>query len=361
MIRWIHGADFHLDAPFRALPPDKAARRRREQRELLERLGALAQDRQVDLVLLSGDLLDGENTYYETAQTLSRVLGRMRARVFISPGNHDPYTARSLYASMTWPGNVHIFRNPAVEAVELPELGCVVYGSAFIGPTREDGPLNGFSAPADGRLHLMCVHGDVSGKAGRYGPIDPREIGESRLSYLALGHIHARRGPEKLGSTVWAYPGCPEGRGFDETGVKGVLYGEAQGESLRMAFVPLCLRRYEILKVDASADFASALPAHAEQDIYRIILTGESGLEGLNLKPLEEIAARFFYSAELRDETRVARNLWGRAGEDTLAGLFLRRMAARRDESMEKEDSALVEQAVRFAMAALENGEDCCP
>lgn len=361
MIRWIHGADFHLDAPFRALPADRAAQRRREQRELLERLGALAQEQQADLVFLSGDLLDGDNTYYETAQALVRVLGRMRARVFISPGNHDPYTVRSLYASMTWPENVHIFRTQAVEAVELPELNCVVYGCAFTGPTREDGPLNGFSAPNDGRLHFMCVHGDVGGKAGRYGPIDPREIGESGLTYLALGHIHARLGPEKLGETVWAYPGCPEGRGFDETGVKGVLCGEAEPGNIRMAFVPLCLRRYEILKIDASEDFAAALPAHAEQDIYRVILTGESGLEGLDLRPLKEIAAKYFFSVELRDETSVARDIWSRSDEDTLTGLFLRKMAARRDESQEDEDAALVERAVRFALAALENGEDCCP
>ena len=38
MLTIIHGADFHLDAPFAALPPDKARARRAEQRELLDRL-----------------------------------------------------------------------------------------------------------------------------------------------------------------------------------------------------------------------------------------------------------------------------------------------------------------------------------
>ena len=36
MLKIIHGADFHLDSPFSGLSPDQAARRRGEQRELLE-------------------------------------------------------------------------------------------------------------------------------------------------------------------------------------------------------------------------------------------------------------------------------------------------------------------------------------
>ena len=38
MLKFIHAADFHLDSAFAALPPEKAAERRREQRELPGRL-----------------------------------------------------------------------------------------------------------------------------------------------------------------------------------------------------------------------------------------------------------------------------------------------------------------------------------
>ena len=62
MLTIIHGADFHLDAPFAALPADKARERRGEQRELLNRLADLVEARRADLVLLSGDLLDGGET-----------------------------------------------------------------------------------------------------------------------------------------------------------------------------------------------------------------------------------------------------------------------------------------------------------
>ena len=71
-LKILHAADLHLDSPFEGLASGKAAIRRTEQRELLGRLAELAAVRQVDLVLLAGDLLDSANTYYETGEELIR-------------------------------------------------------------------------------------------------------------------------------------------------------------------------------------------------------------------------------------------------------------------------------------------------
>ena len=146
-----------------------------------------------------------------------------------------------------------------------------------------------------------------------------------------------------------------------------MLSGGVEPGAALMDFVPLCSRRYEILTVDVSrgatpqAALEAALPGDARRDIYRILLTGESGIDGLDLDALEAVAAPRFYSVTLRDQTRVRRDLWSRADEDTLTGLFLRRMRANLDALENGGDRALVEKAVRFGLAALENGEDCCP
>ena len=157
MLKVIHGADFHLDAPFHALPPEKAAGRRAEQRELLFRLAELANREGADLVLLSGDLFDGAEIYGETLEALEKALGSIRGQVFIAPGNHDFWSARSPYAALEWPENVHIFTEPHLETVELPELGCTVYGAAFTGAHRSDRVLEGFHAPEDGKIHLLVL------------------------------------------------------------------------------------------------------------------------------------------------------------------------------------------------------------
>ena len=112
MLKIIHGADFHLDSPFSGLSPEQAARRRGEQRMLLDDLARIAREREADLVLLSGDLLDSAHIYRETALALSQTLGSIPCPVFISPGNHDFYSP-GRYMPL-WTGRTtYIFLPPA--------------------------------------------------------------------------------------------------------------------------------------------------------------------------------------------------------------------------------------------------------
>jgi DNA repair exonuclease SbcCD nuclease subunit len=364
-IRILHAADLHLDSPFDGLSPERAVQRRQEQRQLLERLGELARGERVDLVLLAGDLLDGEQVYYETAQALARTLGQIPCPVFLAPGNHDPFTPRSPYAVQVWPDNVHIFSAPQIEAVELPELNTVVHGAAFPAPHREDSPLKGFAAPDDGRLHLMVLHGDVDARPGSpYAPLTSQEIAASGLDYLALGHIHACTGVRRAGQVPWAYAGCPEGRGFDETGPKGVLLGQVGRGSAQLEFVPLCQRQYKVIELpvtaqdDAQTIAERALAHAAPRDLVRFVLTGQSDVAGVDLDALQALCADHFYSVCFRDRTQVRQDLWARVEEENLTGLFLREMRRRLDGAEDGEQADLLQRATRFGLAALENRED---
>ena len=142
-MRILHAADLHLDSAFAALSADKARQRRRESRDILNTLAQLARREQVDLVLLSGDLFDGEHVYPETIEQMKSAFAKMTCPVFISPGNHDPYTARSPYTTEDWPENVHIFRAEELMAVAIPRLRCVVHGAAFTQQHRETEALDG--------------------------------------------------------------------------------------------------------------------------------------------------------------------------------------------------------------------------
>ena len=363
MVRFIHGADFHLDSPFSGLTPQQAAQRRGEQRELLDRLAGLARERQAQLVLLSGDLLDSQQVYAETAQALSRCLGSIPCPVLIAPGNHDCLVPGSVYSTLDWPDNVHIFFSDAMERVDLPELNCTVYGRAFLEPRQDRSPLAGFHAEEDGAFRLGCLHGDTAPNSP-YGPLTQEEMAASGLHYLALGHIHQASGLQRAGETFWAYPGCPEGRGFDELGEKGCLWVTVDGASVEAAFLPLARRRYRLVEADLSGAespgdaLLSALPADAGDDILRVVLTGESGVEGLDLAPLKALAETKCWSAQVLDRTAVRRDLWSRAEEDTLTGLFLRQMRLRLDAAADGDERERLELAVRFGLAALEHREE---
>ena len=361
MIRFLHGADFHLDSAFGALPAQRAAERRRESRELLFRLADYVNGHDIDLVLLAGDLFDSASPFRETGEQLAAALGQMRARVFVAPGNHDWYGPGSPWETETWPENVTVFRERAMTAAEVPELDLVVHGAAFTGPDQPESLLAGFTAPADGKVHIGLLHGELDGAEDRYDPIRREEVSASGLAYLALGHVHKRMEPLTLGRTVCAWPGCLEGRGFDELGEKGFYEGTiSDSGEVSLTFVPFARHRYEILEVDVTGKdprvaVEAALPPDTAGDLYRILLTGETAEGGAGAAALREALADRFDTLEVRDRTRMAEDLWQRAGEDSLRGLFLRELLARREAAETEEERTEIDLAARFGLAALDH------
>ncbi len=357
MIRFLHAADLHLDSPFRSLTPEKAAQRRAELRQLPQQLCELAQQQRCELLLLAGDLFDAVGGYPESTEALQRAFRAFPGEVFIAPGNHDFYSAASPYAAGGWSENVHIFRSAQPERVFLPTFDCAVYGAAF---QEESAPalLEGFRVEDPDCINLMVLHGDALNAQSPYNPISQAQIEASGLDYLALGHVHACSGPQQAGGTVYAWPGCTAGRGFDETGEKGVLLGEVSGGLCTIRFQPLPSRRYEILRLAAGEDplaaILSALPEDTQRDSYRIILTGEA--DPPDLRALYTALEPRFFSLTLRDQTRPKAELWAAAGEDTLKGLFLQRLKEEWDTAPEAERKRIA-LAARYGLAALEGRE----
>ena len=242
-------------------------------------------------------------------------------------------------------------------------MGAVVYGSAFTSLYRMDSPLAGFHAQEEDLAAFGCFHGDLSSAHSRYGPIPHNEIAASGLHYLALGHSHSASGLKRAGKTYYAWPGCPEGRGFDETGDKGVYLGQLEGGRVSLDFVPLARRRYltpslDITGQDPAQALEALIRASRPEDILRISLTGTRDPDNEpNLTALTALASGYFYSASLYDNTTLSQALWARMEEDTLTGLFLRAMAQRLQEAAPSE-RPLLERAVRFGLAALEGREE---
>lgn len=351
-IKFLHAADLHLDSPFAALPPEQAARRRREQRELLGQIVELCNGEQCNLLLLAGDLFDGATVYPDTLEVLQHQLARCRALVFISPGNHDPYGPDSPYTRSGWPKNVHFFTEPSMQGFQLPHLDLELWGAAFTGPSAPS-LLDGFRVSGE-RPAIVLLHGDAQNAASPYNAITTTQLEQCGADYVALGHIHAPSGLLHAGKTAYAWPGCAMGRGFDETGPRGVYVGTLTEEGCDLQFHPLDSRRYLILTVEAGADprqsIVDTLPPETENDIYRIVLTGPS--PRLDVISLEESLAPRFFGLTIVDETYAPRDLWEARGQDTLRGLFLQALYERR-----AEDRELYEMAAQLGVAALDGRE----
>ena len=357
-MRILHAADLHLDSAFAGLAEEKAALLRQESRDILRRMVDWANDHAVDVMLLSGDLFDSDRIYSQTARTLAQALARFRGRIFLSPGNHDFYAPGSGYDAVDWPENVHIFTSRRPQTVLLRSLNASVTGAAFTS-AEEWEPFDGASfSGGDAPIRLGVLHGEVTRGESKYRAIPPAEIEKTNLTYLALGHVHRCAGVQRAGNTAYAYPGCLPGRGFDETGDKGFLYGEITPEKVELEFIPFAPRRYQSVTADITdrdpADAVrQALDPDCGQDICRVLLTG-SRREDFSLSALTSELSGLCAALELTDETYPEEDVWARCGEDSLRGLFLQNLRARYDGADEDEKRQLL-QAARFGLAALDN------
>ena len=363
MIRILHAADLHLDSPFQSLGREKALLRRREQRQLLTRIADAAREQRADIVLLAGDLFDSEDVFSDTGCMLESVLASLDMPVFIAPGNHDCYGPRSAWARLSFKENVHIFTEEELRCVPLPALGVRVWGAAFT-DRHKGAQLEGFEAEKDGDvLDIMVLHGEVGNPGSDYGPIAEERLARSGMDYVALGHIHSFSGLRRAGDTRYAWPGCPEGRGFDETGEKGVILAELSADGCEIRFLPMCTRRYETAEVDISGAedpaeaIAAALPSDTERDVYRIRLTGEADAAP-DLRSLAHALEGRFFSLELRDDTRLRRDIWAQCGGDSLKGLFLARLRRRYEDAQDDRERERITQAARWGLLAMENGDE---
>lgn len=358
-IKILHASDFHMDSPFDSLPAEKAQERRREGRLLLDRISQIAEEEKVQLILLSGDLLDSSVSYFETQETMMRFFENTRAEIFISPGNHDYYCLKSPYTSMKIPDHVHIFTSPIIKSVELPELGCRVWGAGFNAPFCPS-LLTGFQVPRSDLIDIMVLHGNLGGD--QYNPISEADIAFSNIDYMALGHIHTFSGIKRAGNTVYAYPGCPEGRGFDELGEKGIIIGDLSKAECDLRFFPLEGRKYKIIKCNLTEcknvdDIITMITnQNAQQDIVRIILSGSFDGD-LDTTEITEKVLDSFYHITVQNESHPRRNIWAEAEDDTLKGRFLARLLEKYKAADEAEKHKIV-LAVQYGLAALENREE---
>ena len=330
MIKILHSGDWHLDSPLQGRTDEQAAFLRRELLKIPEKLAALSKAQNCDLVLLSGDLFDGAYTQ-ESYRTVYTALQQMGIPVFITPGNHDYISPDSPYEKETWPENVHIFRKQQIEWVDLP--GLRVYGAGFQSMDCP-GLLEDFRA--DGYA-IGVFHGDPTQISSPYNPVTKKQVLQSGLRYLALGHVH--KGDSFMaGDTLCAWPGCPMGRGWDEEGEKGALIVSLE-ETAQIKFVPLDTPKFYDLRVDFSRGIGSVLPAIPGDDFYRITLTGEA-----EQADLESLRAEFsaFPNLVLRDETRKPVDPWENAGEDHFEGMYFGTLKQMLDTADEEEKSRIL-------------------
>lgn len=355
-LKLLHSADWHLDSPFAQFSEEQRKLLRDAQLSIPEKIAEVCRREKCDLVLLAGDLFDGTPSR-ETVDTAKAAMARCGVPVFISPGNHDFCAPGSPWLEEQWPDNVHIFTS-GLESVVIENLNCRVWGGAFQSMDCP-GLLENFRAEGAEPYAVAVLHGDPSQTNSPYNPVTAAQVRDSGLDYLALGHIH-KAGSFRAGSTLCGWPGCPMGRGWDETGDKGVYLVDLEPDAARVRSISLGLPRFLEQTADIAGDAKAALdavlPPAESRDFYRITLKGQGYAD------TEALLEAFSHipNLELIDRTEPPLDIWGDESTDTLEGVYFRLLKEKLDAASDGE-ARQIRLAAELSRRLLEGREVVLP
>lgn len=210
--RFIHTADWQIGKPFESIGGEVAPLLREARLAAIDRLAALAHDRNIADVLVAGDVLDSATAKdLVLRQLLQRLAAQSHVRWHLLPGNHDPATHHGVWhriATIGTPANVvlHLDERPHDLAPGVALLPAPLHARA----SHED-PTRWMDACATplGTIRIGLAHGSVHG-FGSEGdaavPIQPSRVASAGLAFLALGDWH---GTKRISDRIW-YAGTPE-------------------------------------------------------------------------------------------------------------------------------------------------------
>lgn len=337
-VKILHCADIHIGAAESFLGA-AAESRRYETLLTFERIVDLCISNGVQVLAIAGDLFDSnsvENSFIEAV--LDKISNAKDLKVIFAAGNHDPLNPQSPFLKYKLPENLYVL-GVNEDVLTLPELKLRVYGRSF-----ETAFLEGKRAPDiipedDSLINLMIQHGELkSDLDSKYNAITREFILSSKMDYIALGHVHKRTEIGKLGNTYFAYCGCPEGQGFDELDEKGVFMGAIGKGICNLEFVPTAKRRHIHEKTDISAidcDITDYILKSLQENygeaytenLYKIELTGSIAPETeINTADITARLSEKLYFVKVKNSTRAAVKLEELAKEQSLKGIFVKKM-----------------------------------
>ena len=371
----IHTADWHLDSKLNALPDDKSKERKVELLQNFKRVSEYAAENGVRAILISGDMFDDRMCAKRTSSVILSVINEHPdIHYYILKGNHDKDNFLDTLEEK--PENLFTFSNVPTTYEE----GNVCITGVELDKNNVDLFYNTLNLDAS-RVNIVMLHGQESDsyKKDKAEIIPIRELKGRGIDYLALGHIHAYKEGELDARGTYCYPGCLEGRGFDECGMHGFVRLDIdENNRITRTFIPFAKRHIYEIEVDVSGldnseDMLYAvkkalsgyvltvtmtgsnytLPAPTSSDLVKVVLTGEVDIAAE--KDLTYLAMSIrddYYFVKMEDKTVLHVEPRDYTLDESLRGEFVRTVLA--DTSISDEDKAEI---IKCGIKALMEGK----
>ncbi len=367
-MRILHCADLHLDSVMNThFMHDKAKERKAEILETFCNMVRYAVDNSVDAIIIAGDLYDKRNISATAKKTVfCQISSHPEIIFYYLKGNHD---AESFFDGMEdIPANLKMFENEwsSYTVSEENDRKIVITG-VELNLTNNNDIYNSLELKEED-FNIVVLHGQETEHSlnDKTEIINLKKLKNKNIDYLALGHIHSYK-EEKLDSRgIYCYPGCLEGRGFDECGEHGfvMLDIDVKNNSFKREFVNIAKRNIYSLKVNItgcanSMEIADRIcqiineKKYDSRHLVKIILTGDVDVEcEKNEEFLNKHFENEFYCVKIKDESRIMINYDDFMYDESLKGEFVRTVKA--DLTLTDEEKATV---IRYGILALKGEE----
>ncbi|MEN3791274.1 DNA repair exonuclease [Fulvimarina sp. MAC3] len=290
---FIHAADLHLGSPFQSLAVKDAtiaARFAQATRGAFVKLVDEAIKRKVNLLVIAGDVYDGEWKDNSVGLFFNRELARLAKAdipVVFLRGNHDAESV--VTKSVPLPASVQQFPTNKPATIRFDEFGVALHGQGFAERAAQENLALAYPAPVSGLFNIGVLHTSLTGRPPHdvYAPCTADDLRNRGYDYWALGHVHEFEVVSEYPHIV--FPGNLQGRSIRETGAKGaVLVAVEDGRIRDVERLVFDEARWAHLAVDVSdheepGTIANAVAASFEAEAeaagerllaFRIELTG---------------------------------------------------------------------------------------
>ena len=361
-MKFVHIADMHFDSPFVNLSDKESLGdlRRLDQRKAFKKVIEYIKENKIKYLFISGDLYEQKYIKKSTIEYINNLFKEIpETKIFISPGNHDPYIKNSYYYKFNWSENVKIFSSK-IEKIELEDAD--IYGFGFDDFYCKDFNIKELNIENKNKLNILIIHGTLNGgtiQEHEYNPISKNELEEKGFDYVALGHIHKLDYNTQENQRI-VYPGSTVSLGFDELGKHGMIVGDVEKEKIKLEFIPLDEKEFKLKEIDVTEIISKEELIEKinelnfnENELIEIILIGKRNFE-INTYELNKLIFNEKI-IKIKNKTKINYNLEKIANENTLRGLFAKNIKNKlNDETLTEEEKEIVEKAIEIAFDALE-------
>ena len=329
-MKFIHIADMHFDTPFTFLGEKEnlGDLRRLDQRNVFKKIIDYIKEKNIEYLFISGDLYDQKYVKETTITFINNLFKEIpQTKIFISPGNHDPFLKNSYYNEYNWSENVYIFNNE-IGLYEFDDVD--IYGFGF-----DDFYCNNFNVENvkiknKEKINILIIHGDLDAskkEQNLYNPVTNTELSNLGFDYIAMGHIHKRQ----IVNKNIVYPGSTVSLGFDELGEHGMLEIDLGKNSLKIDFIKLDEKEFveyelDISKIETQEELIEKINnLKLEKDkFYKIVLIGTRNFEIEKNKIIKLVNKENIL--KIKNNTKIRYHLEEISKQNNLKGIFVKEM-----------------------------------